>query len=295
MEFDYISLRSAFLYFFGILFVSVMGRFDVLFLIYLPVILIIILVFYFIPSKKDPKKVNYTKKRRIRGEGGKSLKPQTSDYVENIEDSVKKFSEPVISQGAIKKNSKETKITGINEMQEFSQKEKEKIFLEVEQLKKYVVLNDNESIEKIYESNLELVNQIARKYIRFINSGLSFQDLIKAGSTGLRDALERYDSSVHEFSIFAYLYIRQYIVRFITIKRTDNPTNIPKNVQLRGKESRSKKASEVEGPDTITYKFQKQRKSISEADELKKYFDLKDQGIITEEEFQAKKKKLLDL
>ncbi|MBO6960348.1 MAG: SHOCT domain-containing protein [Prochlorococcus marinus CUG1438] len=32
----------------------------------------------------------------------------------------------------------------------------------------------------------------------------------------------------------------------------------------------------------------------SNADELKKYADLKDQGIITEEEFQAKKKKLLD-
>ena len=34
---------------------------------------------------------------------------------------------------------------------------------------------------------------------------------------------------------------------------------------------------------------------LSNADELKKYADLKDQGIITEEEFQAKKKKLLDL
>ena len=33
----------------------------------------------------------------------------------------------------------------------------------------------------------------------------------------------------------------------------------------------------------------------SDADELKKFSDLKDQGIITEEEFQAKKKKLLDL
>ena len=36
-------------------------------------------------------------------------------------------------------------------------------------------------------------------------------------------------------------------------------------------------------------------KNLSNADELKKYSDLKDQGIITEEEFQAKKKKLLDL
>ena len=35
--------------------------------------------------------------------------------------------------------------------------------------------------------------------------------------------------------------------------------------------------------------------TTSNADELKKYADLRDQGIITEEEFQAKKKKLLDL
>ena len=36
-------------------------------------------------------------------------------------------------------------------------------------------------------------------------------------------------------------------------------------------------------------------KNLSNADELKKYADLRDQGIITEDEFQAKKKKLLDL
>ena len=35
--------------------------------------------------------------------------------------------------------------------------------------------------------------------------------------------------------------------------------------------------------------------NTSNADELKKYAELRDQGIITEEEFQAKKKKLLDL
>ena len=35
--------------------------------------------------------------------------------------------------------------------------------------------------------------------------------------------------------------------------------------------------------------------NISDADELKKYAELRDQGIITEKEFQAKKKILLDL
>ena len=44
-----------------------------------------------------------------------------------------------------------------------------------------------------------------------------------------------------------------------------------------------------------TSKRRRVKSNISDADELKKYADLKDQGIITEEEFQAKKKKLLDL
>ena len=36
-------------------------------------------------------------------------------------------------------------------------------------------------------------------------------------------------------------------------------------------------------------------KKKTSADEIKKYAKLRDKGIITEEEFQAKKKKLLDL
>ena len=39
----------------------------------------------------------------------------------------------------------------------------------------------------------------------------------------------------------------------------------------------------------------KRVKTKKNADELKKYAELRDQGIITEEEFQAKKNKLLDL
>ena len=44
-----------------------------------------------------------------------------------------------------------------------------------------------------------------------------------------------------------------------------------------------------------TSKRRRVKSNISEADELKKYAELRDQGIITEEEFQAKKKQLLDL
>ena len=44
-----------------------------------------------------------------------------------------------------------------------------------------------------------------------------------------------------------------------------------------------------------TSKRRRVKSNISDADELKKYAELRDQGIITEEEFQAKKKILLDL
>ena len=47
--------------------------------------------------------------------------------------------------------------------------------------------------------------------------------------------------------------------------------------------------------DKLKIKFKKYDPRISKADELKKYADLRDKGIITEEEFQAKKKKLFDL
>tara|TARA_Y100000589_G_scaffold282272_1_gene279707 strand:- start:225 stop:911 length:687 start_codon:yes stop_codon:yes gene_type:complete len=44
----------------------------------------------------------------------------------------------------------------------------------------------------------------------------------------------------------------------------------------------------------VASKSRRVQSNISDADELKKYAELRDQGIITEEEFQAKKKKLLD-
>ena len=44
-----------------------------------------------------------------------------------------------------------------------------------------------------------------------------------------------------------------------------------------------------------TFLTEQLKPELSNADELKKYAELRDQGIITETEFQAKKKKLLDL
>lgn len=57
----------------------------------------------------------------------------------------------------------------------------------------------------------------------------------------------------------------------------------------------SEQVNEAQDSDTITYKFQNQKNIISEADELRKFSELKDQGIISEEEFNAKKKQILNL
>ena len=45
----------------------------------------------------------------------------------------------------------------------------------------------------------------------------------------------------------------------------------------------------------MSSKARRIKSNFSDADELEKYAKLRDQGIITEEEFQAKKKILLDL
>ena len=45
----------------------------------------------------------------------------------------------------------------------------------------------------------------------------------------------------------------------------------------------------------VSSKSRRVQSNISDADELKKYAELRGKGIITVEEFKAKKKKLLDL
>jgi len=123
--------------------------------------------------------------------------------------------------------------------------------------------------EEIYESHLEFADKLAKNLInQGLDKGLPFEVLLKEGRLGLRTAAENFDPSKgYKFSTYAYVFMRRRMLR----------------------------AVEAQGPDTITYKFQKQKKSISEADELKKFADLRDKGIITEEEFNAKKKQILGL
>ncbi len=145
-----------------------------------------------------------------------------------------------------------------------SKKEKET------EIRKMQKLSQKEQ-EEIYESHLEYVNKLANKLVHEgLDKGLPIEVLVKEGRLGLRKAAEDFDlSKGYKFSTYAYWYMKRRMLRAIEVQSSI--------------------------PDTITYKFQKQQKSISEADELKKFADLRDRGIITEEEFNAKKKQILGL
>ena len=102
--------------------------------------------------------------------------------------------------------------------------QREEIESKVNKLKNFIVLEENDPKYKIYESNLEFANQIASEYyVGFVKTGISFEAIKKAGNSGLKNAVERYDSSKHEFSIFAYIFIRQSIVKLIQSHLKENP------------------------------------------------------------------------
>lgn len=70
---------------------------------------------------------------------------------------------------------------------------------------------DEEAIARLVESNLRLVVNIARRYVR---SGISLEDLVQEGALGLMKAIEHFDLSRGlRFSTYAVHWIRQSVGR----------------------------------------------------------------------------------
>jgi len=72
---------------------------------------------------------------------------------------------------------------------------------------------DKEARKRLIESNLRLVISIAKKYR---GRGVSFEDLIQEGNSGLIKAVERFDPDMgNRFSTYATWWIRQAVTRAV--------------------------------------------------------------------------------
>ncbi len=130
-----------------------------------------------------------------------------------------------------------------------------------------VAEGDSKARELFIDSNLKLVVSIAKKYI---NRGLSLEDLIQEGNIGLIKAVDKFDiSKGYKFSTYAAWWIKQEITRAIVNKGRNIriPVYMDKKVKLY-KKTISEMENELGRSPTINEIAKEMGLSISEVVKL---------------------------
>lgn len=159
-------------------------------------------------NRCDEKKATENVSDEQQEEQEQSLMPEKQDVVNQAEEEAE--------AAALKKNLKPSRAETFDATQLYLQEIGFSPLLTAEEEVHYgrlVKKGDEKARNKMVESNLRLVVQIARRYV---NRGLPFLDLIEEGNLGLMHAVEKFDPEKgFRFSTYATWWIRQSIERAI--------------------------------------------------------------------------------
>lgn len=150
-------------------------------------------------------------------------------------------------------------------------------------LGKLIKDGDRQAKKKLIQANLRLVVNIAKKYL---NYGLSFQDLIQEGNMGLITAAEKYNYKYgYKFSTYATWWIKQAIYK--AIAEQSYSMKIPVYVQeIISKYTKTKRMMEKDSSSSVSIKEVAKKLNISES-KIDNYLEAFNKAISLDAEFQS--------
>ena len=154
---------------------------------------------------------------------------------------------------------------------------------EESELGKKIKAGDENARKKLIQSNLRLVASIARKYSGY---GLSFQDLIQEGSTGLITAVEKFDFSLgYKFSTYATWWIKQSIYK--AVSEQSYSMKIPVYVQeIVSKYKKMKKEAEEKSGEIIPSEEMARKLNIP-SNKLENYLEAFNKAVSIDAEYNS--------